>query len=307
MARPPRLQVAGGVFHVTARGSRQAAIFLDDQDRERFLDLLRTVRRRFGWSWLAYCLMNNHYHLLVCTPGEDLAKGMWLLNGDYATGFNRRHGLRGHVFEGRYVSVPVQDDEQLVHTVRYIARNPVEAGLCRWPGDWVWSSHGAVLGRGGEEADGLVDVRAVLGRFGAWGGDARRRYAEFVDDWAGSGRAPLRSAVMPKRRSDARPVYSTTDGDLRKARDPQVRARLEGGGRVKVRRETSGRRGKAVTTVANVPLDDDGLRDLAGRLKKRCGVGGAVKDGVIELQGDHRDAVVEVLRGEGYDVVIAGG
>jgi len=114
---------------------------------------------------------------------------------------------------------------------------------------------------------------------------------------------------MAKRR-DTRVVYSTSDGDLRKARDPNtVRAREAAarGGRVKVRREVGGRRGKTVTTVAGVPLADDGLRDLAGRLKKRCGVGGSVKDGVIELQGDHRDVVVEVLRGEGYDVVLAGG
>jgi translation initiation factor 1 len=76
---------------------------------------------------------------------------------------------------------------------------------------------------------------------------------------------------------------------------------------VKVRRETAGRRGKTVTTVSNVPVDDDGLKALAGRLKKRCGVGGSAKDGIVELQGDHRDAVVEVLRAEGYDVVLAGG
>jgi translation initiation factor 1 len=111
---------------------------------------------------------------------------------------------------------------------------------------------------------------------------------------------------MPKRET-SRVVWSSTDGDLRKARDPKVEARMAAGGRVKVRRETSGRRGKAVTTVSDVPLDDDGLRELAGRLKKRCGVGGSVKDGVIELQGDHRDVVVEVLRADGYDAVLAGG
>jgi len=105
-----------------------------------------------------------------------------------------------------------------------------------------------------------------------------------------------------------RVVWSSTDGDLRKARAAAPAVAREGaGGRVKVRRETSGRRGKAVTTVAGVGLDPDGLRDLAGRLKKRCGVGGSVKAGVIELQGDHRDVVVEVLRGEGFDVVLAGG
>jgi translation initiation factor 1 len=101
-------------------------------------------------------------------------------------------------------------------------------------------------------------------------------------------------------------VWSSDEGDLRKAREPQAPERRDGG-RVKVRREVAGRRGKAVTTISGVPLDDAGLRELAGRLKKRCGVGGSAKGGVIELQGDHRDAVVDVLRGEGYDVVLAGG
>ena len=109
---------------------------------------------------------------------------------------------------------------------------------------------------------------------------------------------------MPR---DAKVVWSSSDGDLRKARDPRPAARRAAGGRVRVRRETAGRRGKAVTTVSDVPLDDAGLRELAGRLKKRCGVGGSAKDGVIELQGDHRDAVVELLRADGYDVVLAGG
>ena len=84
-------------------------------------------------------------------------------------------------------------------------------------------------------------------------------------------------------------------------------ARAPASGRVKVRRETAGRRGKAVTTISNVPVDDAGLRELAGRLKKRCGVGGSAKNGVIELQGDHRDVVIEVLRAAGYDAVLAGG
>jgi translation initiation factor 1 len=108
---------------------------------------------------------------------------------------------------------------------------------------------------------------------------------------------------MPAR--DRQLVWSTNDGDLRKARERPPAQPV--GGRVKVRRETAGRRGKAVTTVSDVPLDDAGLKALAGKLKKRCGVGGSAKGGVIELQGDHRDVVVEVLRAEGYDVVLAGG
>src|ERR1700679_3623373 len=106
---------------------------------------------------------------------------------------------------------------------------------------------------------------------------------------------------------DGRMVYSTTDGDLRKARDPALKERQADGNRVKVRREVAGRRGKAVTTVTGVPLDDAALKELAGKLKKRCGVGGSAKSGVIEIQGDHRDVVVEILKAEGYTPVLAGG
>jgi translation initiation factor 1 len=102
-------------------------------------------------------------------------------------------------------------------------------------------------------------------------------------------------------------VWSSSDGDLRRARDPQLKERLANPGPVKVRRETAGRKGKAATTISGVPLDDAALKELAGRLKKRCGVGGTVKDGVIELQGDHRETAAEVLRAEGHKVVFAGG
>lgn len=108
-------------------------------------------------------------------------------------------------------------------------------------------------------------------------------------------------------RRDSRVVYSTTDGDLRKARDPKLKQRQADGNRVEVRREVAGRRGKAVTTVSGVPVDDAALKQLAGKLKKRCGVGGSVRGGVIEIQGDHRDVVVEILKAEGYTPVLAGG
>ncbi len=106
-------------------------------------------------------------------------------------------------------------------------------------------------------------------------------------------------------------VFSSETGDHRKDRERTTAATDadagRGGGRVKVRRETAGRRGKTATTVSNVPVGDDELKALAGRLKKRCGVGGSAKDGTIEIQGDHRDLVVELLRAEGFDVVLAGG
>jgi len=107
--------------------------------------------------------------------------------------------------------------------------------------------------------------------------------------------------------SGSRVVYSTDDGDLRRAPDRALRERRADGDRVRVRREVAGRRGKAVTTVSGVPVDDAGLKQLATKLKKRCGVGGSVKNGVIEIQGDHRDVVMQVLEAEGYRPVLAGG
>jgi translation initiation factor 1 len=108
-------------------------------------------------------------------------------------------------------------------------------------------------------------------------------------------------------KSGSRVVYSTVDGDLRKAPDRGLRERRADGDQVKVRREVAGRHGKAVTTVSGVPVDEVGLKQLAGKLKKRCGVGGSVKHGVIEIQGDHRDVVVQMLEAEGYKPVLAGG
>jgi translation initiation factor 1 len=108
-------------------------------------------------------------------------------------------------------------------------------------------------------------------------------------------------------RPDRKLVWSSGDGDLRRARPEPTAERPRVDGPVRVRRESAGRRGKAVTTISDLPLDAAGLRELAGRLKRRCGVGGSAKRGVIELQGDHRDVVVEILRGEGYTVVLAGG
>jgi translation initiation factor 1 len=124
----------------------------------------------------------------------------------------------------------------------------------------------------------------------------------------GSRFAAARKPVPSKAvKRDSRVVYSTTDGDLRKARDPKLKERRADGDRVKVRREVAGRRGKAVTTVSGVPVDDAELKELAGKLKKRCGVGGSVRGGVIEIQGDHRDVVVEILKADGYTPVLAGG
>src|SRR3954451_17302935 len=141
MPRKPREEVAGGIHHVYGRGNNRRLLYLDDVDREGYLALLRVVVARQGWRCLSYCLMSNHVHLLIETPEPNLGDGMRRLHGDFARGFNRRHGISGHVFQGRFGSKPLKDDGHLWTTAAYIAANPVEAGLCAAPEGWRWSSH----------------------------------------------------------------------------------------------------------------------------------------------------------------------
>ena len=140
MARPLRLEFAGALYHITSRGDRQEAIYLDDPDRECFLALLRDVRERYNWLIHAYCLMDNHYHLLVETPDGNLSKGMRHLNGVYTQSSNARHGRVGHVFQGRYNAILVQKEAYLLELARYIVLNPVRARMVRTALDWPWSS-----------------------------------------------------------------------------------------------------------------------------------------------------------------------
>lgn len=173
MARPPRLQIPDAIYHVTARGNERACVYRDDGDRHHFLELLADVGGRYRWRILTYCLMTNHYHLLVQTPVPNLAVGMRQLNGVYARGFNRRHGRVGHLFQGRYGARLVQADGHLLAAVRYIVRNPVRAGLCREPHEWRWSSHRAALGL---SPPWFLDTKALLAYYGRRPAQARERY-----------------------------------------------------------------------------------------------------------------------------------
>ena len=116
---------------MTSRGDGQEAIYLDDTDREIYLEVLENVQHRFNWTIHAYCLMTNHYHLLVETPDSNLAKGMRQLNGVYTQGFNRRHKRVGHVYQGRYKAILVQNENYLLELSRYIVLNPVRAQMVR--------------------------------------------------------------------------------------------------------------------------------------------------------------------------------
>jgi putative transposase len=177
MPRRPREETEGAVHHVYARGNDRRRIFFDQVDRRAYLRRLGETTARMEWRCLGYCLMDNHVHLLIETPKPNLAGGMQRLHSGYAQLFNERHGRSGHVFQGRYGAVRMEDDEQLWITVRYIAHNPVEAGLVRAVDAWPWSSHAAVVS-GNRPA--WLDVDRLLGYFGGAGGQPLARYRAMI-------------------------------------------------------------------------------------------------------------------------------
>lgn len=160
MARAPREFVEDGIYHVYARGSNRQAIFELDGDRIDFLQCLTRVVDRHRLSCLAYCLMTNHYHLVLRTPATGLSNAMKELNGRYALRFNHRYQRDAHVFKNRFGAVLQETHEQMLWTVRYVARNPLEKRLCARPEEWRWSSHRAVVGL--DERPAFLDVGQLL-------------------------------------------------------------------------------------------------------------------------------------------------
>jgi putative transposase len=184
MARKPREEVAGGIYHVYARGNDRRLLFLDDEDRDRYFAGLGLVVAKHEWRCLAYCLMDNHVHLLMETPVPNLGRGMQRLHSGFARGFHKRHGTSGHLFQGRYGAVRATSDGQLHSAAAYIACNPCDAGACPRPEDWPWSSHAVLAGH--VDAPPWLDGQRLLAYFGARGGEPLERYRDHVAErWTG--------------------------------------------------------------------------------------------------------------------------
>lgn len=183
MSRPLRLEFPGAIYHVTSRGDRRAPIYRDEQDRVDHLEVLARAMDRFDAQLLAYCLMGNHYHLVLHTRQPNLSRLMRHLNGVYTQRFNRRHGLVGHLFQGRFKAILVDRDAYLLALCRYVERNPVAAGLVDAPDAWPWSSCCAHLGQVSTPAwldtDGLHGY--LLGRPVTCAPDRRRATAIYAD------------------------------------------------------------------------------------------------------------------------------
>jgi putative transposase len=177
MARPLRIEFAGAIYHVTARGNRRAKIYRDDLDKDGFLSIFGRVKERVGWQCHAYCLMDNHYHLLLETPQGRLSEGMRLLNGIYTQGYNRRHRKVGHLFQGRYKAILVEKEAYLLELARYVVLNPVRAGIVEEVAAWKYSSY---RGTCGEEENPWIESDWLLRCFGANRKTACETYREFV-------------------------------------------------------------------------------------------------------------------------------
>ena len=183
MTRPLRLELAGGLYHVTSRGDRREDIYLSDEDRLVWLDTLAEVCARFRWKCYAYCQMSNHYHLLIETPEANLSKGMRQLNGVYTQRFNRRHQHVGHVFQGRFKAILVEKDSYLLELARYVVLNPLRAKMVKRLEKWPWSSYLATCGEAARPE--WLDCEFILSKFSAQRARAVSRYVAFVHEGRG--------------------------------------------------------------------------------------------------------------------------
>ncbi len=183
MTRPLRIEFAGALYHITSRGDRREDIYLDDSDREAWLEVVNEVCNRFNWIVHAYCQMTNHYHLLVETINGNLSKGMRQLNGVYTQRFNRRHHMVGHLFQGRYKAILVQKESYLLELARYVVLNPVRAGMANQAEQWRWSSYLSTIGV--SDMPGWLDVDWLLSQFGRQRQDAIDSYRRFVMEGVG--------------------------------------------------------------------------------------------------------------------------
>ncbi len=178
MSRALRLEYEGAVYHLTSRGNERAAIYRDDADRERFLQIVGSVASSLGWIVHAYCLMGNHYHLIVETPRGNLSAGMQRINGRYTHFFNRRHRRVGHLLQGRYKAIHFEKEEHLLELCRYVVLNPVRVRQVERAGAWPWSSYRATCGR--VSAPKWLEVDWTLSRFSRRRAASRKSYERFV-------------------------------------------------------------------------------------------------------------------------------
>jgi putative transposase len=225
MARPLRIQFTGALYHVTSRGDGREPIYLGDQDRQVWLEVLGQVCDRFDWVVHAYCQMGNHYHLLAETPDANLAKGMRQLNGVYTQRFNQAHSRVGHVFQGRYKAILVQKETYLLELSRYVVLNPVRARMVGEASDWPWSNYRATVGT--RSAPDWLETDWTLSAFAERLAEAQSAYRRFVAEgknqpspWEG-----LKSQIFLGSEVFVEEMQRHVDGNRRLSEVPRAQRR----------------------------------------------------------------------------------
>jgi len=194
MARPLRIIFPGAFYHITARGNERKAVFKSKRDREKFLEYLETGSERYNAVIHAFCMMDNHYHLLLETPSGNLSQIMRHINGAYTTYFNVKRARSGHLFQGRYKAILVERDEYAKELSRYIHLNPVRAKLVEAPGDYVWSSYNFYIGK--KKSPEWLRREFILGYFGNKASASQKEYRKFVQSLVGQEYdSPLKNVV----------------------------------------------------------------------------------------------------------------
>jgi putative transposase len=184
------MELPGATYHLGSRGNRGCRIYGDDYERRIFLKLLERIVARYRWTCLAYCLMSNHYHLVIRIDDGGLSDGMRELNGEFACFTNARRGREGHLFRNRFWSELIKTDAHMLETSRYVVLNPIRAQLCEIPEHWRWSSYRACIGL--EFPPAFLASDELLRLFGPSPELARRAYAAFVREELGSVAAGVR-------------------------------------------------------------------------------------------------------------------
>ncbi len=183
MSRALRIEYPGALYHITSRGNKQENIYLSDEDRNLFLEIFSLICMRCNWICYAYCLMSNHYHLLIETPLGNLSKGMQLLNGIYTQKFNKTHSRVGHIFQGRFKGILVEKDNYMLELSRYIILNPVRAKMVVSAEDWSWSSYQSTINRLTKPS--WLSTDSLLSLFGQNLLIAIEKYQQFVYEGMG--------------------------------------------------------------------------------------------------------------------------
>jgi putative transposase len=178
MARPLRIEYDGALYHLTSRGNDKKRIYRDEEDRELFLSILAGINRKYNWFCHAYCLMDNHYHLVIETPDGNLSKGMRQLNGVYTQSYNKRRNRVGHIFQGRYKAIVIEKESHLMEVCRYVVLNPVRAKAVKKPEQWKWSSYRGTVGI--DAPHECLTTDWILGQFGVNRAVAHKKYEEFI-------------------------------------------------------------------------------------------------------------------------------